>query len=224
METTNSKTVFIEYSSARKGQHFITVVQTIDHERVIVGRIFRDYNPEIKKTYYQAYDFNGDQIFGNGCDISELKNKFKKSGKFMGDIVLATRRAARQENVRFPNNHKTNRIHDIKSIRDNKTNKEKEIRKDPEKEKTSEKTRLTQIEKEQDAKNHIQHRDLAHLIEEDKPIDMPKEKGEPSTKVENPNQEEQSLETEDEKSERELELEQIRADNEDREQDLEIDI
>ena len=45
-----------------KGQHFMTAVQTVDHQRIIIGRIFREYNPEIKKTYYHAYDFDGNQF------------------------------------------------------------------------------------------------------------------------------------------------------------------
>ena len=222
METTNSKTVFIEYSSARKGQHFMTVVQTVDHERIIIGRIFREYNPEIKKTYYKAYDFNGDQIFGNGFDISELKNKFKKSGKFMADFVLATRRVARQENIRLPNNQKATRINDIKSIRDKKTDKEKGKTKVPEKEKLNEKAKLNQMEKEQDVKNAKQYKDLAHLIEGDKAYERPQENDKAESNPENTDQEDQSLEGE--MSEREMELEQIRDDNEDREQDQDVEI
>lgn len=218
METTKSKTVFIEYSSARQGQHFMTVVQTVDHERVIVGRIYRDYNPEIKKTYYRAYDFNGDQIFGNGYDISELKNKFKRSGKFMADIVLATRRVSRQEKVRFPINQKNTRENDIKSIRDKKTDKEKEKTKAPEKEKLNEKAKLNQMEKEQDEKNAIQYKDLGHLIEGEKVYEKSQEKVETNSNQENTDQKDQSLESE--KSEREMELEGIRADNDDREQDI----
>jgi hypothetical protein len=223
MDTTKSKTVFIEYSSARQGQHFMTVVQTIDHERIIIGRIYREYNPETKKTYYKAYDFNADQIFGNGYDISELKNKFKKSGKFMADFVLATRRVARQKNVRIPINHKTARINDIKAIRDKKTDKEKGKTKNPEKKEINEKTKLNQMEKEQDAKNAVQYKDLAHLIEGEKAYERSQEKVEANSNIENPNQENQSPEDqslESEKSERDMELEQIRADNDDREQDI----
>jgi len=221
METTNSKTVFIEYSSARKGQHFMTVVQTVDHERIIIGRIFREYNPEIKKTYYKAYDFNGDQIFGNGFDISELKNKFKKSGKFMADMVIGISRAALKVNFRPPINQNPVRVNDIKSIRDKKNVRDKRKEKYPEKEKLSEKTKLNQMEKEQDAKNPVQYKDLAHIIEGEMGNDRPQEKTESVQNPENTdkaNQEDQFQETE--KSERESELEEIRADNDDREQEM----
>jgi hypothetical protein len=217
MATQEGKTVFIEYSTAKKGQHFMTVVQTMNHERVIVGRIYRDYNPETKKTYYRAYDFAGNQVFVNCFDISELKNKFKRSGKFLAEVSLATRKQARQVNIKLPNDQKVSRINDIKTIRDKKAGKEKEKTKDQQKDKVSEKTKLNQMEKEQDAKNPAQFKDLANIIDKEMDNDRSHEKSESSS-----NQEDQSLE--EEKSEREIELEEIRADNEDRDQDREIDL
>jgi hypothetical protein len=221
METTISKTVFIEYSSARKGQHFMTVVQTVDHERIIIGRIFREYNPEIKKTYYQAYDFNGDRIFGNGLDISELKNKFKKSGKFLADVVIGIRRANLKANFKPQINHNPARANDIKSIRDKMNGRDKGKTKDPEKEKVSEKTKLNQMEKEQDEKNHVQYKDLGNVIDREQETNHSHEVPESTSNPESTNQadqEDQSQETE--KSEREMELEEIRADNDEREQDI----
>ena len=155
METITSKTVFIEYSSARKGQHFMTVVQTINHERVIIGRIFREYNPEIKRSYYQAYDFAGNQVFVNCFDISELKNKFKKSGKSLAEMSLATRKMALQKMAiqkreKFPYSQNALRTHDIKAIREKKFDRGKGITKTPEKQNPSEKTKLIKMEKEQD--------------------------------------------------------------------------
>lgn len=219
METITSKTVFIEYSSARKGQHFMTVVQTINHERVIIGRIFREYNPEIKRSYYQAYDFAGNQVFVNCFDISELKNKFKKSGKFLAEMSLATRKLARQEPRRLPNNQKGSRINDIKTIRDKKTDKEKEKTKDQEK--VSEKTKLNQMEKEQDAKNPVHYKDLGNVIKAEQGNNKSHEVPKSTSNPENTNQadqEDQGQETG--KSEREMELEEIRADNDEREQDI----
>jgi hypothetical protein len=222
METTTSKTVFIEYSSARKGQHFMTIVQTMNHERVIVGRIYRDYNPETKKTYYRAYDFAGNQVFVNCFDISELKDRFKKSGKFLAEVSLATRKQARHVNLKIPNDQKVSRINDINSIRDKKTGKEKEKTKDQQKDKDSEKTILNQMEKEQDAKNPTQYKDLANIIDEETENDRSHENSESSSNHEDSYQEDQALE--EEKSERETELEEIRADNEDKDQDREIDL
>jgi len=199
----------------------MTVVQTVDHERIIIGRIFREFNPEIKKTYYQAYDFAGNQIFGNGIDISELKNKFKKSGKFLADMVIGIRRAALQVNIRPRMNQNRSRVNDIKTIRDKKNDKDKGKTKDPEKEKVSEKTKLNQMGKEQDSKNPVQYKDLAHIIEGEMGNARSQEKTESTQNPENTdkaNQEDHFQETE--KSEREMELEGIRADNDDREQDI----
>jgi hypothetical protein len=221
METTTSKTVFIEYSSARQGQHFMTVVQTMNHERVIVGRIYREYNPETKKTYYRAYDFQGNQIFGNGFDITELKNKFKKSGKFMAEMSLAVRKQARQVNSKLPNEHKALRVNDINTIRDKKAGKEKENTKDKEKMKASEKTKLNQMEKEQDDKNHVQYKDLGKVIDAEQGINKSHEVSESNSNPESTNQDGKGDQfQEDEKSEREMELEDIRANNDDREQDI----
>jgi hypothetical protein len=222
MATQEGKTVFIEYSTAEKGQHFMTVVQTMNHKRVIIGRIYRDYNPETKKTYYRAYDFQGTQIFGNGFDITELKNKFKKNGKFMADMSIATRNQARQASIKIPNEQKTSRVNDINSIRDKKAGKEKENPKDKEKEKANEKTKLNQMEKEQDAKNATQYKDLANIIDKEMENGRSQEKSESNPNPEDANQENQPIE--EEKSERDMELEEIRADNEDRDQDLEIDL
>lgn len=219
METTTSKTVFIEYSSARQGQHFMTVVQTMNHERVIVGRIYRDYNPETKKTYYRAYDFAGNQVFVNCFDISELKNKFKKSGKFLAEVSLATRKQARQVNLKLPNDQKVSRINDIKSIRDKKTDKEKLKTKDQEK--VSEKTKLNQMEKEQDEKNHVQYKDLGNVIDKEQENNKSHDILESTPNPENTSQADQEDQSqEDEKSDREMELAEIREDNDDRAQDM----
>ena len=221
---TNSKTVFIEYSYARKGQHFMTVVQTIDHERITIGRIFREYDPDFKRTNYQAYDFAGNQIFFNTNDISELKNKFKKSGKFLADANLATQRASRQQNVRIPTNQKTARTNDIRALRDKKTDIEKGKTKTPEKEKITEKTKLNAMEKEQDEKNATQYKSLGRLIEgEMANHQRSQENNKADSNLENTNQKDQSQENENlesEKSDREMELEEIRADNDEREQDI----
>jgi hypothetical protein len=221
METTNSKTVFIEYSSARKGQHFMTVVQTVNHERIIIGRIFREYNPEIKKTYYKAYDFQGNRIFGDSLDISELKNKFKKSGKFLSDMVIGIRRANLKVNLKRQVNQNPARVNDIKSIRDKKNGRDKGKTKDPEKEKVSERTKLNQMEKEQDEKNHVQYKDLGNVIDREQENNKSHEVPESTSNPESTNQTDQEDESQEtEKSDREMELEEIRADNDDREQDI----
>jgi hypothetical protein len=209
METTTSKTVFIEYSTARKGQHFMTVVQTLNHERVIIGRIYRDYNPETKKTYYRAYDFDGNQIFFNVQDISELKNKFKKTGRMLAEGKIATQKVAKEKNAKFPPSQNAIRKNDIQAIRDKKIGKDKEKTKNPDKQNTADKAKLNQMEKEQDSKNSVKYAN-------EKSPDQAKA----GISSENSKPEEQNKEPEIEKSDREMELEEIRADNDDREQDI----
>jgi len=209
METTTSKTVFVEYSTARKGQHFMTAVQTLNHERVIIGRIYRDYNPETKKTYYQAYDFEGNQIFFNTQEISELKNKFKKTGRMLAEGKIASQKVAREKNEKFPPSQTAPRRNAIQAIRDKKNDRERGKTKNQEKENLTEKAKLNQMEREQDEKNSVKYGN-------EKSPDQSKA----GLNSENPKPEEQNKEPEIEKSDREMELEQIRADNDDREQDI----
>lgn len=239
MEITNSKTVFIEYSSARKGQHFMTVVQTINHDRVIIGRIYREYEPKTQKSKYMACDFEGNQIFFDTHDLNELKNKFKKSGRFLAEGKLATQKVAKQKNEKFPYSQNALRTHDIKAIREKKFDRGKGITKTPEKQNPSEKTKLIQMEKEQDTKNSIKYQTEPNMKTGDNSNEKSPEQlvaglhseninqnvksldqRETGSTSENTNQKEQFTEPENNKSDREMELEEIRADNDDREQDI----
>jgi|GEM_PF-1438920 len=225
METITSKTVFIEYSSARKGQHFMTVVQTLNHDRVIIGRIYREYNPETQKSKYMACDFTGKQIFFDTPDLNELKNKFKKTGKFLAEGTRATQKMALQKMAiqkkeKFPYSQNALRTHDIKAIREKKFDRGKGITKTPEKQNPSEKTKLIQMEKEQDAKNSIKYQAVANMKAGNNPNEKSPDQVKAGSNSENTNIEDQNKEPEIEKSDREMELEEIRADNDDKEQDI----
>jgi hypothetical protein len=81
MVSSYNKTVFIEYSSAKAGQHFMTVMQTVDGKRRIIGRIYRVYDKENKRTTYTAIDWSGTPIFQDYNDLPTLKKQFIKYGK-----------------------------------------------------------------------------------------------------------------------------------------------
>lgn len=248
METTKSKTVFIEYSSAKKGQHFMTVVQTLDHDRVIIGRIYREYQPETEKTRYIACDFTGKEIFDNTYDLNELKNKFKKSGRFLAEGTRATQKMmiqkmALQKKEKFPYSQNNLRTNDLKAIREKRFDRGKGITRKPEKQNPSEKSKLIQMEKEQDAKNSIKYQTEPNMKTGDNSNEKSPDQlvaglrsesinqnekspdqGETGSTSENTNQEEQFIEPENDKSDREMELDQIRDDNDDRGQDQDMDI
>ena len=224
METANNQTVFIEYGYARKGQHIVTVVQRMNYQKHIIGRIYKEYNPEIKRTYYQAYDFLGNQIFFNTNEIGDLKNKFKKNGMLLAEGKLAHEKTQRRENAKFPINQKPARANDLKNIRDNKSERGQTKEKATENNKMSERAKLEKIEREQDEKNALQYQTQSHSTEGEKSDSKIPEKADESSSQEVNHHEEQLQEMEDEKSEREMELEEIRTGNDDREQDMEIDL
>ena len=76
-----NKTVFIEYSSAKAGQHFMTVMITVDGKRRVIGRIYRVYDKENKKMTYAARDWAGAPIFQDIKDLPTLKKQFIEHGK-----------------------------------------------------------------------------------------------------------------------------------------------
>ena len=76
-----SKVVFVEYSYAKKGQHFMTVMTTVDRKKKIIGRIFKEYDQEAKKYNYKALDREGQPIFEPTQNLFELKKKFIENEK-----------------------------------------------------------------------------------------------------------------------------------------------
>ncbi|MFH2141269.1 MAG: hypothetical protein ABIJ97_02515 [Bacteroidota bacterium] len=85
----DSKTVFIEYSTFRKGQHFMTVVHVEKGKRQIIGRIFKVYDKEKEKNIYYAKDSMGNDVFVDTKELYALKKQFKECGKSMAMSIPA---------------------------------------------------------------------------------------------------------------------------------------
>jgi len=124
METKKGKTVFIEYSSAKKGQHFLTVIQITDGKRKIIGRVYRVYDKENKKTNYIATDWAGNQIFTDTHDLPSIKKKYIESGKYLTAIMPELPKHDEPESIE-PDYENTAREKEIKEIRERNTEKEK---------------------------------------------------------------------------------------------------
>ena len=125
------KTVFIEYSSSERGQHFMTVIHIDDGKRTIIGRVFRSYDKEAKKTTYLAQDAMGNQVFNDTKDLTTLKKNFIEHGKTLAMILPRIPKREKQP-VRQNLPMNTNRGSDLKSIRERNTPKIAE-KKEPEK-------------------------------------------------------------------------------------------
>jgi nicotinamide mononucleotide adenylyltransferase len=217
---TKEKTVFIEYSTNKPEQHFMTIVQTKDHQRIIIGRVFREYNAETKKTIYHATDYEGNKIFADIHDLSALKKKFIEHGQSLANTVPNPRAYARQ-NKPFVFSQKPERVNAIKELRDQKTEKTKsqEVSKLKPNEKAKEIQKENQKELSEDSKNVEQYKDVASnrtdtVSKENVPESI-------ESDSEQPIQSEQDI---DITSERMEELEELRDQDNDREQDLEIDM
>jgi len=210
METKKGKTVFIEYSTNAPKQHFITVVQSVDHKRITIGRIFREYVKEAKKTNYYAVDHEGNRVFMDFKGLYEIKQQFKEHGERMAMSVPAKMTKERQAEILKLSIKKDERKNEIKNLREKKTEKVKT----KDNQKHSSKKELEQMEKVQDDKNPEKHIETEQNKE-----------GVFTENIEESNFEEQIFEEpENEFSQREAELDNIREDNEDREQELEMDM
>lgn len=211
METKKGKTVFIEYSSSAKGQHFITVVQNVDHKRIIIGRIFREYDSEAKKSKYRATDFAGNQVFVDYKDLYAIKKQFIEHGQSLAQNVQLNANHVKQLG-KIVSSQKAERSNELKNAREKKSTKEKT--KEVSKTNPKAQTNPEQKEKEQDAKNPVKYKDNEQDAKENE------------QKLETTESEKQMQEETGniEMSEREAELNQIREDNEDKEQDMEIDM
>lgn len=212
METKNSKTVFIEYSSANKGQHFMTVVQNVDHKRIIIGRIFREYDNETKKSKYRATDFAGNQVFVDYKDLYAIKKQFIEHGQNLAQNVQLNANHVKQLG-KIVSSQKAERSNELKNIREKKSTKEKT--KEVSKTNPKAQTNPDRKEKEQDANNPVKYKDNEQGTKDN----------ERNPETTEPESEKQMQEETGniEISEREAELNQIREDNEDREQEMDID-
>jgi len=202
------KTIFIEYSNSSRGQHFMTVVQVTDGQKQIIGRIYRSYNQETKKTNYRAEDWMGNRVFVDIKDLSALKQNFKENGKNLAMIIPKNpNRQAQKEQIILP--VKSNRVNQIKQIREKKSTKDKT-------EEVS-KTNPNQKDKAEDSKNPTKFKDIEKGRE-----DNQKENTQVQETAESNSEKQIQEEPEDIKtSEREAELDQLRNGDDDREQEQE---
>jgi hypothetical protein len=194
MRTNESKTVFVEYSTAEKDQHFMTVSQNKDHQRVIIGRIYREYDKEAKKYKYYATDYASNQIFTDYKDLYAIKKQFIEHGDSLAMSVPVHPNRSRPTE-RLISTQKPERANELKGIREKKSSKEKT--KDVAKANPDAKINENQKEKEQDSRNTEQYSDKEQIQED----------------------QEQDIATE-----RMDELEELRDQSDDREQELEIEM
>ena len=67
--------VFVEYSTAEKGQHFMTVMGKENGRRKIVARIFKEFDTVEKKFRYTAKDREGQEMFSD-FNLYAMKKSF----------------------------------------------------------------------------------------------------------------------------------------------------
>lgn len=224
MERKESKTIFIEYSTHDRNEHFMTIAQTLGYHKVIIGRIFKNYQPGTRNYSYKAVDFNGDEIFGTTENLSELKNRFKKHGRFLAEGIIATRRDKSQANMRFPYRMNVSRTKEITTIRERKTEPRKEESKQIINQKGNTKMN-NEIEKAND--NSLQreykesHTTMTDQVSPD-PLDDINDQND--MYPDSDPFDDEFPDYPDEYSQREMELEEMRANNEERDRDMEIDI
>ena len=125
METQKPKTVFIEYSTANKGQHFMTVMQNINGQRNVIGRIYREYDKENKTTTYKATDSRGNQVFVDTPDLRGLKKQFIENGRSLSDVIPDQTFNQEVKEV-GPRSEKPERGKELKEVRKKSAEKDKE--------------------------------------------------------------------------------------------------
>ncbi len=208
---TKEKTVFVEYSSYNPGQHFITVIEIINHKRIIVGRIFRHYDPQTKNSKYIAVDSVGNQIFVDNHDLHDLKNQFKEHGKNLAENTML----AQKQNIRYrvPAITRINeRREDIKNIRLKRSS--QSIAKVVPNANHAKKLSEEQKDKVKDEANTVQYKENPQGKDYTAEI-------EPGKEVEESEDQKNNELKMDEVSEREDELSQIREQENDMEEEIE---
>jgi hypothetical protein len=200
METQNSKTVFIEYSNYSAGQHYMTIIQNENNKRIIIGRIYRNYDKENHKYTYNAKDFDGNTIFSDTKELHVLKSKFKEHGPILAMNAMQVYHHHRQPEKTTPFNskHRKNELDDLRKTPANKSKTKENLTP-----KEDRKTALKRIENQKDAENERQRGT--------------------NTSKETAPKEERETEKDQQTQDREDELEQTREQNEDRDQDLDME-
>ncbi len=203
-------TRFIEYPQASAGQYSIKIEQKVEdksEEQLVkkwlaIGYISKSFNKEDNKYIYSATDFLGAQIYADINDLHLLKKEFRNNGKQLAELAQMARLAKITQLKKTEQKATPLRNSDIKKLRETKDEKLKK----QEVLKQEQKAKYTKIENEMDTKNTQKNKD---------------NKQDNSEKLsEEQNQENQESDT---ASSRMDELNEIREQNNDKEQDLEMD-
>lgn len=200
-------TRFIEYPQASAGQYSIKIEQKVvdksDEQAVkkwlAIGYISKSFNKEENKYIYTATDSAGNPIFQDIKELHVLKQEFRNNGKQLAQNAQIVHLAKINQLNKTETKGIPQRNSDIKKLRETKDEKFKK----QEVLKQEQKAKYTKIENEMDTKNTQKNKD---------------NKQDNSEKI----SEEQNRES-DTASSRMDELNEIREQNNDKEQDLEID-
>jgi hypothetical protein len=216
MNTFLSNSRFTEYNATPGGRYLIKVDRKYQNQWITIGYIHREYNKENKKSTYRATDFQGGQIFADFNDLYVLKRKFIEHGESLA-IAVPIRINNAKMLGKLINSQKPERTNALKNIREKNAPKEKT----KEVSKTSPKGKVNndQKEKEQDSKNPVKYKIAEPGKEENKPKENEQEVPEANTEKQVPNEP-----VNNEVAEREVELDQIREQNDDLEQNIDLDM
>lgn len=133
----HGKTIFIEYSSAKSGQHFITVLQTLpgQNKKVLIGRVYAAKVHD--QIIYTAKSADGKLVLAVSEHLSEVKKGFKKNGAELALKEISKAEISVQDETpgaqaigeqsaeqKTPQKHKQKTSEqEIREIRENKTGK-----------------------------------------------------------------------------------------------------
>lgn len=120
------KTIFIEYSTSEIGQHFMTIIQFVNGQRKIIGRVYRQYDKENNKTKYLATDHTGSPIFLDTAGLTDLKREFVEKGKDMAYAIPDNPNYQHLKDMDQPDSDYAEREKELKEIREKKSEKDKE--------------------------------------------------------------------------------------------------
>ena len=217
-------TRFIEYLKSAEGQYSIKVeYKSVNKEEgevqrkwIAIGYISKRYIKEENKYIYSATDTVGNPVFSEIKDLYVLKDQFRTSGKQLAEnaqMVRLARTGKTNKVEKTANPQKEQRSSDLKNLRDKKDEKHKtkEVLKQDQKSKNE------HTEKELDAKNTEKYKDTKQGDKETtskEPIDE-----DIKPEAENTTQQEGDL-----VSDRMDELDDIREQDNDIEQDMELDM
>ncbi len=119
------KTKFLEYSTADKGQHFITVLQG----KTVVGRIYREFDNASQKPVYTAKDAQGNPVYMEQQNLSGIKKCFTIQQKEMQSPEQNSKAVEINNKIEKPGVPKLettkDRVDELRQLREQKNNPEK---------------------------------------------------------------------------------------------------